>query len=407
MNNKLTEVGGLDIYSNKSTVKILVIAISIFIGLASIYYTNIIVESLKDREERLIDLYANTVEYTANENVKDNLTFLNQEIIVPNNSIPVILTDAEGNALYYRNISIPSSFSEDKKNTVLKNELDLMKEEHEPIQIAFRNHDGEVYDYNYVYYKNSSLLNQLKYYPYIQLSVIAVFGMLAYLAFNYSKTAEQNRVWVGLAKETAHQLGTPLSSLMAWIEYFKSDPHMKDSEVISELEKDVHKLEIITSRFSNIGSIPVLKEENIDEVVQSCISYLEKRISTRVKINYSATGKNITAHINKPLFEWVIENLCKNAVDALSGIGNIDIKLTKANGGKIFIDIADNGKGMPKSKAKQVFRPGFTTKKRGWGLGLTLAKRIIENYHKGRIFVKHSEVDVGTTFRIVLLSNIN
>jgi signal transduction histidine kinase len=406
MNYKLTEVSSLDFYNNKATLKILVFVISIFIGFASIYYTNIIVENLKEREQNLIDLYANTIEYTANENNKDNLTFLHQEIIVPNNSIPVILTDGNGNVSHSRNINLPSSFSEDRKNRILQQELAIMKTEHEPIEIILRNEEGEIYDYNYVYYRNSHLLNQLKYYPYVQLSIIAVFGILAYIAFNYSKTAEQNRVWVGLAKETAHQLGTPLSSLMAWIEYFKADPDMKNQEVVTELEKDVHKLEIITSRFSNIGSIPVLKEENIYEVVSGAISYLEKRISTKVKISLETTSKNVFAKINKPLFDWVIENLCKNAVDAMSGIGTLDIKLTKANGGKIFIDITDNGKGMNKSKVKQVFRPGFTTKKRGWGLGLTLAKRIIENYHKGKIFVKSSEVDVGTTFRIVLFNSL-
>ena len=227
-----------------------------------------------------------------------------------------------------------------------------MKLEYDPIEIPFRDENGEVYDYQYIYYKNSTLLNRLEYYPLVQLSVIAVFAIVAYIAFNYSKSAEQNRVWVGLAKETAHQLGTPISSLMAWVEYFKEDKSLNNREIIEELEKDVHRLEMVTARFSNIGSVPVLNYENIPASVQETISYLKKRISKKVEINLTAKPSDVRARINKPLFDWVIENLCKNAVDSMSGIGKIDINIKKAIDDKIIIDISDTGKGIQKSKIK-------------------------------------------------------
>jgi signal transduction histidine kinase len=233
--------------------------------------------------------------------------------------------------------------------------------------------------------------------------VIAVFAFLAYLAFSYSRKAEQNQVWVGLAKETAHQLGTPLSSLMAWIEYFKSDPKFADDEVIPELEKDVERLVMITARFSNIGSMPTLKPENLCEILYHITDYLRKRISSKIRINVNCPEEHIPLiSVNKHLFEWVIENICKNAVDAMPGKGEININLKVQPNNKLFIDIADNGKGISKSNVNRVFEPGFSTKKRGWGLGLTLAKRIIENYHRGKIFVKQSEINKGTTFRIIL-----
>jgi signal transduction histidine kinase len=268
--------------------------------------------------------------------------------------------------------------------------------------IRFENNDGMTYSYNYVYYKNSKLLDQLRYYPYVQLSIITIFGVLAYLAFNYSKTAEQNRIWVGLAKETAHQLGTPISSLMAWLEYFKSVEKIRDKELVQELEKDVSRLEMITSRFSNIGSTPLLNYEDIHQAVRNTVNYLQKRISSKITFSVNALPVDIRAKINKPLFDWVIENLCKNAVDAMGGEGTIDINIRKAPDDNVMIDISDTGKGIPKSKIRDVFSPGYTTKSRGWGLGLTLVKRIVENYHQGKIFVKSSEPEVGTTFRIIL-----
>ena len=371
------------------------------IGIGSILYTNLIVAQLKDREQKFIDLFAKTIEYTSNDE-NSNLTFLEQQIVVPNETIPVILTDALGNPILWRNVDIDPGSIKKLQQRKLRKELKIMKEEHEPIEITFRNEQGEIYDYQYVYYKNSKLLTQLLFYPYVQLSVIAVFGILAYVVFSYSKTAEQNRVWVGLAKETAHQLSTPLSSLMAWLEYFKTDPQIQNKEILHELDKDIKRLETITARFSSIGSVPSRNLENIHDTILNSITYLQKRISNKVKIEVSALPIDIRAQINKPLFDWVIENVCKNAVDAMSGVGVIKIHIKRGKYGDVLIDIKDSGKGISKSKIPEVFQPGYTSKRGGWGLGLTLAKRIIEIYHKGKIFVKHSEVDVGTTFRIML-----
>ncbi len=371
------------------------------IGIGSILYTNLIVEQLKDREQKFIDLFAKTIEYTSNDE-NSNLTFLERQIVVPNETIPVILTDALGNPILWRNVEINPRSTKKVQQRKLRQELKIMKEEHEPIEIIFRNEQGKIYDYQYVYYKNSKLLTQLLFYPYVQLSVIAVFGILAYVVFSYSKTAEQNRVWVGLAKETAHQLSTPLSSLMAWLEYFKTDPQIQNKEILHELDKDIKRLETITARFSSIGSVPSRNLENIHDTILNSITYLQKRISNKVKIEVSALPIDIRAQINKPLFDWVIENVCKNAVDAMSGVGVIKIHIKRGKYGDVLIDIKDSGKGISKSKIPEVFQPGYTSKRGGWGLGLTLAKRIIEIYHKGKIFVKHSEVDVGTTFRIML-----
>ncbi|MCZ6901217.1 MAG: HAMP domain-containing sensor histidine kinase, partial [Bacteroidetes bacterium] len=387
------------IYKNTSIFKWVVISGAALIGIGSILYTNLIVAQLKDREQKFIDLFAKTIEYTSNDE-NSNLTFLEQQIVVPNETIPVILTDALGNPILWRNVDIDPGSIKKLQQRKLRKELKIMKEEHEPIEITFRNEQGEIYDYQYVYYKNSKLLTQLLFYPYVQLSVIAVFGILAYVVFSYSKTAEQNRVWVGLAKETAHQLSTPLSSLMAWLEYFKTDPQIQNKEILHELDKDIKRLETITARFSSIGSVPSRNLENIHDTILNSITYLQKRISNKVKIEVSALPIDIRAQINKPLFDWVIENVCKNAVDAMSGVGVIKIHIKRGKYGDVLIDIKDSGKGISKSKIPEVFQPGYTSKRGGWGLGLTLAKRIIEIYHKGKIFVKHSEVDVGTTFRI-------
>ena len=392
-------------YGKRSAVRWSVLIVSLLIGGGSILYTNILVEKIRQREERLISLYANTLEYFANEDASINFDFIFEEIIVSNNSIPVIVTDEFGTPIEYKNIR-----AADRANTsgarqrILREELAIMESQHEPILITLKNALDEVTGYQYVYYRNSFLLTQLKYYPYIQLGVIGVFGIVAFLVFNYSKASEQNRVWVGLAKETAHQLGTPLSSLMAWAEYLKSDKS-QNQEMITELDKDIQRLEMITARFSSIGSMPILKSENLYSSINETINYLQRRVSSRVKIELSAFPNNhITAKINKPLFDWVIENLCKNAVDAIGGSGQIKIHILKANEGKIMVDVSDTGKGIPKSKVANVFDPGYTSKKRGWGLGLTLVKRIVEHYHKGKIFVKSTELNKGTTFRIVLKS---
>ncbi|WMJ71662.1 HAMP domain-containing sensor histidine kinase [Cytophagaceae bacterium ABcell3] len=394
---ELNNLSTFDIYNNKSRFKLIILIVAFFISGASIYYTNQLVKSLAEREQKLIDLYARGLIYAADPDISENLSFLFQEIIEANNSIPVILTDENENPISEKNIKISDNLSKEEKDAFLQTKVKQMKEVNTPIVVEFA--PGQK---NYIFYQNSYLLSQLQYYPYIQLSVIFIFSFIAYLAFSYSRNAEQNRVWVGLAKETAHQLGTPLSSLMAWIELFKANPKYKDDEAISELEKDVERLERITARFSNIGSAPALQDEPIYYTVEKSINYLSHRVSRSVEFKLSASlSKNTTAKLNKPLFEWVIENICKNAVDAIKGKGLITINLSRADN-KIMIDISDTGKGIPKSSVGKVFMPGYTTKKRGWGLGLTLVKRIVENYHKGKIFVLNSEVDKGTTFRIIL-----
>jgi len=390
----------IDFYTNQSTIKWLILVVAVVIGGGSIIYTNNLVNRLKQGEQDKIQLWARGVEFLAQAGLEDPdaFTFITTNIITPDNTLPVILVDSASNEiLSYRNVEVDEADSE-KAEVSLRKMLRKMRAENQPIPI--KTSPGAV---QYAYFRNSYLLRQLSAYPYIQLTVIAIFGFIAYLAFSFSRTSEQNRVWVGLAKETAHQLGTPLSSLMAWVEYLQTIPEMEGrTDIVTELQKDVHRLEMITSRFSNIGSEPVLKDENVLEAVNNTVAYLKPRVSSKVSFEVEASAPEITAKLNKPLFEWVVENIVKNGIDAMSGIGRIRIIISQDSGKAVFIDIEDNGKGIAKGKAKDVFKPGFTTKKRGWGLGLTLVQRIVENYHSGRIFVKSTQVDVGTVFRIVL-----
>jgi len=402
--SKKAVIPSADFYKNNSNLKWVVLALSVLISIGSIYYTNVLVDQLKQRERQQVQLYARAIEYTANgDDTFGDVNFIAQEILFENNSIPIIQVGDSGRVLASRNVNVEETWSDEHRESYLKAELKLMKETYDPIKVTLRDpHTGEVFGTQFIYYKNSLLLKQLIAYPYIQLSVIAIFAFIAYLAFNYSKAAEQNRVWVGLAKETAHQLGTPLSSLMAWVEVIRDDPDMKQKGMVEELEKDVQKLRIVTERFSSIGSVPALKKENVVSLINNVVNYLRPRVSSKVRMEVFTLSENISANVHAPLFEWVIENLSKNAVDAMGNTGTIAIKILRGNEGKIFIDISDTGKGIPRSKIDHVFRPGYTTKKRGWGLGLTLAKRIIETYHDGKIFVKSSEENLGTTFRIVL-----
>ncbi|HCR54179.1 MAG TPA: histidine kinase [Cytophagales bacterium] len=394
----------MDFYQDNTNLKWIILVVSVIISIGSIYYTNILVDQLKERETRQVRLYARALEYTLND-AENNILFITEEIIYKNSSIPTILVNKEGEFVYSGNLNIDPTWSPQKKNEKLERELAEMKATYPPIEIVLKDpNTGEVFGKQYVYYKNSLLLKQLVAYPYIQLSVIAIFGFISYLAFNYSKAAEQNRVWVGLAKETAHQLGTPLSSLMAWIEVLRDDPEIKNKGIVDELDKDIRKLTMVTERFSSIGSTPTLKDENIYSLISNVVSYLEPRVSSKINIELYTLSESIMAKAHAPLLEWVIENLCKNAVDAIGSSGTIAIKILRGSDGKVFIDISDTGKGIPKANIANVFKAGFTTKKRGWGLGLTLAKRIVELYHGGKIFVKTSDENQGTTFRIELLS---
>ena len=308
MANPLVSSEILGIYQNKSRFQWIILAIAVIISVGTIYYTNILVRQLKAREQRQIELYARALEYTISENYQSDISFITEEILFQNTSIPRILVNENGDILAYKNIEVDSTQSLDRINSILFKELEKMERTYDPIEVnTFDPITDEVYTAQLIYYRNSFLLTQLTYYPYVQLSIIALFAFIAYLVFNYSKAAEQNRVWVGLAKETAHQLGTPISSLIAWMEYFRTDEDFKDSDVINELDKDIDKLKIVTERFSNIGSVPILREENVVEVVRNTVNYLRKRVSTKVFMEVESMYDNIPASINTPLFEWVIE----------------------------------------------------------------------------------------------------
>ncbi|MBV6641332.1 MAG: HAMP domain-containing histidine kinase [Cyclobacteriaceae bacterium] len=405
MVKRFKEVTSVNLYPERPNFKWIVLILSFTIGVGSIVYTNDLVKKIRERERKQIDLYARTLEYVANDQDDPNVAFMLEEIIQANKTIPVILTDQHGNPEDFKNLPKVNDFDTPKeRRAYLLKEVEEMKELREPIVLTLLDSEDQIYGYKFIYYKNSSLLTELRFYPYVQLSVIAIFVFIAFVVFNYSRSAEQNRVWVGLAKETAHQLGTPLSSLMAWVEYFRAT-YPDQEEVINELNKDIERLERITERFSSIGSVPQLKEENVYNLVQEVVKYLEKRLSTKVSITVTVfPDDDISANINHALFAWVIENLLKNAVDSMEGKGQIFIKILKVNEGRVAIDVTDTGKGIPKNRINQIFTPGFTTKKRGWGLGLTLTKRIIEHYHKGKIYIKETEVGKGTTFRILLRS---
>lgn len=387
----------MNLYQNKFEFKIVIVIIAFLIGFASLYYTNTLVQKLVQREKEQINLFGKALRYMLDKENEEPSRFILEEIVKVNTSIPTIATDEDDNILLDKNLHT-ENMSNEEKQLYLEKELLRMKAEFPPIKVAISDTR-----YNLIYYRSSDLIYQLKYYPYAQLSVIAIFGLLTYLAFSYSRRAEQNRVWVGLAKETAHQLGTPISSLMAWVEYLKAEKKW-DESVLEEITKDTNRLQIIAARFSNIGSQTTLVRENIALVIQEIVDYLRPRLSSKITIDITNYLPNqTTVKLNRYLFEWVIENLLKNAVDAMGGVGKIHIEMRMSTKEKsIFIDVSDTGKGIASAKIKKVFEPGYTTKKRGWGLGLTLAKRIIEEYHRGKIFVKSSEIDKGTKFRIVL-----
>ncbi|MFQ3576167.1 MAG: HAMP domain-containing sensor histidine kinase [Cytophagales bacterium] len=380
----------------KTAYKFGLLTLAFLIGFSSLIYTNEIVKKLSFREQKLIDLYAKGLEAAITSDNSGNLTFLFQEIIEANNSIPVILTDENKNPISQKNLKIPKHYSSDERNKFLLRKVSEMEGKYEPIMVKI---DGIDF-VNYIFYEDSDLLKQLKYFPYAQLSAIAILMLLSYWALNYTRKSEQNKVWVGLAKETAHQLGTPISGLMAWIELLRHSPDVEKS-TLDEMEKDIFRLATVTERFSNIGSIPQLKHEDLVKCIQNMVDYLDKRSSQNIRFEFRHEMESLRVWLNRPLFEWVIENLCKNAIDSISSKGEITIDITAENH-RILIDVKDTGKGMSKVQMKKVFQAGFTTKQRGWGLGLTLAKRIIEQYHNGKIFVKETELGKGSTFRIEL-----
>jgi signal transduction histidine kinase len=386
----------MNIYKHKTLWKLALLIFAVTIGLFSLLYTQNLVKKLKNEERKKVELWAEaTRQVISSPDSGQNLVFL-YSIIEDNTTVPVILTDGADSIISAKNFD-PSRINDTR---FLKAKLARMKEKTKPILIDLG--DGYI---NKLYYKDSIILRKLTYYPYVQLSIIILFIIVSYLAFSSSRKAEQNQVWVGMSKETAHQLGTPTSSLAGWIEILQ----MKHPEIsiTGEMTRDISRLEKVTERFSKIGSRPELTDENIIPVVSQTIDYLKSRSSSKInfKVEYHEKDK-IVVPINVALFSWVIENVCKNAVDATGGEGEIIVDMSE-NQDHVIVDISDNGKGIPKSAHKKIFRPGYTTKTRGWGLGLSLTRRIIEEYHHGRIFVRHSEPGKGTCIRIMLNKNGN
>ena len=390
-----------NIYEQLSGWRIVAIGILLLFGAGILYYFNQLGTALKNREKKYATLYAESIKFSIEQSVNStcDYTFM-QEMLEANETVPMILVLNGKPTNTYENIpeleDKTIKWTEAAKENFKYSKIAEMLQEHPPIEFKVGNDKG------YVYYSNSLIVKQLQYFPYIMLFTFLIFGSLAFIAYNSSRRAEQNRVWVGLAKETAHQLGTPISGLMAWVEVLRSDEHF-DQSIGDEMEKDVKRLETITTRFSNIGSIPQMQQEPIAEILEQTLNYLKRRISTKVKVTFNnELAENKVVMLNRHLFEWVIENLCKNAVDAMVGVGEINVRLFKIDNKRLGIDIQDTGKGISKMNFRKVFRPGFSTKKRGWGLGLTLAKRIVETYHGGKLFIKESEIGKGTTFEIIL-----
>ena len=395
-----------NIYEIRRYGKIVFLIASVAVVAIFLYFSDGLIRSLSKAERERMQIWADaTKEIVASTTQEDapaaDIDFL-LNIIQSNTTIPVLLTDSEGNILQQRNFDLPikndtETFglpSAPKNLEFLKAKLEALKSSSNVIEIEIADGFSQ-----YLYYEDSTLLKRLSIFPYILLLVMLAFIMVVYFAVSSTKKAEQNKVWVGLSKETAHQLGTPISSLMAWMELL---PDMGiDADTLAEMNKDVNRLSTIASRFSKIGSVPRMTDENLIAVIGDAVGYMSTRISQRITLTYKHTTDKIAVMACAPLLEWVIENLIKNAVDAMEGHGSITVE-TESNATTAYIEISDTGKGIARKYHKTIFNPGYTTKGRGWGLGLTLAKRIIEQYHQGRIFIKQSTPGVGTTFRIEL-----
>ncbi|MHC1703386.1 MAG: PAS domain-containing sensor histidine kinase [Tenuifilaceae bacterium] len=378
---------------NKHGWNLVILLLAGLIG-SSLFVTNSLVNELSIEERKKIELWAEGITLLSNiENTSNDINFI-FEVVQNNTTVPVILTDEKDSIISSRNIPYSKIDSPEKALRM----LGKMKDSHEPILVTLL--DGKI---NYIYYRDSTTLIRLTYFPYVLISIVLVFLIITYYAFRQSRRVEQNNIWIGLAKETAHQLGTPTSSLLACLEILRGGT---DSRTVAiELEKDILRLEKIADRFSKIGSTPSLEQKNIIEIINKSLDYLKNRVSNKISfIKQYDENETITVPINATLFEWVVENIVRNAVDAIQGDGEITFSITD-NVQVVYIDITDNGKGIPKSKFKKVFNPGYTTKSRGWGLGLTLSKRIVEEYHGGKIFINYSELNKGSSFRIALPKN--
>ena len=374
-------------------VKILLVIVAIVIAVVSLLVSHYLVRDLQREERAKMETWAEALQTLNKADETTDLTLV-LNVMQSNNTIPVIVLNPDGTVTDCRNIDIKGRDSAD----YVEKYGQRMYKAGDYIKITY----GDSTDYQLVCYDESTMLKRLTQWPYVQLGIVMIFVVVAIFALLSSKKAEQNKVWVGLSKETAHQLGTPISSLMAWVEILKENYPQDD--LIPEMDKDVKRLERIAERFSKIGSLPEPVDSSMNEVLEHVTDYMDRRTSKKVEMVREVPDHDVRVRMNASLFEWVIENLCKNAVDAMEGSGRIVLTLTEEPG-KVVIEVADNGKGIRKKDINNVFTPGFTTKKRGWGLGLSLAKRIVEEYHKGRIFVKQSEVGVGTTFRIEMRKN--
>lgn len=377
-------------------VKIFLVLAAVVIAVVSLVVSHVLIRDLAGEERAKMEVWAEAMRTLnhADENTDINLVL---RVINSNNTIPVVVLDPNGQVQAYRNIDIDRCDNAADTTAFLARLGNQLLASNRFIRIALD--DNRSTGYIDVCYDDSLMLRRLASYPYIQLGVVMLFVVIAIFALLTSKRAEQNKVWVGLSKETAHQLGTPISSLMAWVEILRES--YPDDQLIPEMENDVKRLQLIADRFSKIGSLPEPVDTDLKEVMQHVVDYMDRRTSKRVKMIRRFPDGEVRVRINASLFEWVIENMCKNAVDAMGGEGTITITVAEEQG-KTIVEVSDTGKGIRKKDLRNVFRPGFTTKKRGWGLGLSLAKRIVEEYHKGRIWVKHSEVGRGTTFRIEL-----
>ena len=377
-------------FNRTRTIKFSLILIAVLLGVASLIFSSRLVSDLAEEESTRMEIWTEAMR-TFNDADEGTDLSLVLTVIRGNHTIPVIVLDGKGSIESYSNVRIQSS---DTLGYLMQRAA-AMREAGHIIRMDLSD-PGEYYE---VCYDDSLMLRRLEVYPYVQFGVFVVFLAVALFALLSMKRSEQNRVWVGLSKETAHQLGTPISSLMAWTEILRTT--YPDDGLIPEMSKDVHRLEIIAERFSKIGSLPETTPEDLGEALQRVVDYIGRRTSEHITITLHRSERPVIVRMCSPLFEWVIENLCKNAIDAMDGEGSINIHMAQTDE-RVYIDIEDTGKGIQKSHFSTVFSPGFTTKKRGWGLGLSLAKRIIESYHKGRIYVKHSELGKGTTFRIEL-----
>ncbi len=370
-------------FNNFRNAKYALIAVAAVIAVASLLVSSLIVDDLKCEEERRMMVWASAMSSLISADIDEDVS-LEEEILSSNKTIPVVMVSGEGDILSYNNIP------EHK----LESRAAAMRESGTKVEVPLG--DGNYY---YIYYDDSATLVQLAYYPYIQLAVVVVFFIICFVAILNSKRAEQNRVWVGLSKETAHQLGTPISSLMAWVEVLKGK--YPDDELLPEMARDVERLQMVAERFSKIGSKSEPVTADVNKVIEKAVGYMKRRSPAKVQYELTLTDAPLLAPLNIPLFEWVVENLCKNAIDAMSGNGCITVEVADTDG-KVVVDVTDTGKGIAKSQWTDVFKPGFTTKPRGWGLGLSLARRIVEEFHKGRIYIKKSLPGKGTTFRIEL-----